>query len=236
MKINGLQQLTLVDYPGKVAATVFTAGCNMRCPYCHNASLVTHIDNTNTYTEDAIFDFMKKRKGKLDGICITGGEPLMQRNITDFIKNIKDLGFLVKLDTNGSYPAVLQQLIDRNLLDYVALDIKNSPEKYPLTVGIQNFDPSPVFESATILKHSNVPYELRTTLIHELHTTQDIIKIGELLKDTNHYYLQSFEDSGDLIGFSNIVEISTLSAPSKEKITEFQNILSQYIKNVIIRG
>ena len=151
MIINGLMKMTLLDFPGRVACTVFTAGCNMRCPFCHNALLVTDIHNEDRIEEDEFFSFLEKRKGLLDGVAITGGEPLLQKDIGDFIKRIKDTGFSVKLDTNGSFPGKLAEIIESGAVDYVAMDIKNSPEKYPVTVGVPDFDITPVKESVNIL-------------------------------------------------------------------------------------
>lgn len=236
MKINGLQKLTLLDYPEKLAATVFTAGCNLRCPFCHNATLVTQIENSDHYTEDEVLTFLKKRKGKLDGICITGGEPLIHNDIANFIKKVRELGFLIKLDTNGSFPEKLKSLLDKGLLDYVAMDIKNTPEKYALTVGIPDFDCTPVFESAKILMQGNTPYEFRTTLVHELHTAQDMKKIGQTLEKAKNYYLQSFEDSGDLVGFTKNAGISPLTALTKVETSKYQHILAQYIEHVEVRA
>ena len=140
MRIQGLQKLTLLDYPGKVACTVFTAGCNFRCPFCHNASLVTHMEENEDISEKEFFGFLEKRQGILDGVCVTGGEPLIWDDIRSFLERIKDLGYLVKLDTNGSFPGKLKQLIRANVVDYVAMDIKNSKEKYAQTIGIEDYD------------------------------------------------------------------------------------------------
>lgn len=235
MIINGLQKLSLVDYPSKLAATIFTAGCNLRCPFCHNASLVTHIQDSENYSEDEVIDFLKKRVGKLDGVCITGGEPLLHNDISNFIKKVRELGFLIKLDTNGYFTEHLKSLLDEGLLDYVAMDIKNCPVKYPLTVGIPNFDSTPVFESADILINGNIPYEFRTTLVKELHTEEDMHRIGQKLKGAKTYYLQSFEDSGDLVGLGKNSDIPTLSTLSRDKTDSYRDILSQYIEYVEVR-
>lgn len=182
MKIAGLQKLTLLDYPGKTAATVFTLGCNFRCPFCHNADLVTPTSNKPSLVllpEEEFFAFLKKRQGLLDGVCITGGEPTLQHDLADFCKQIKDLGFLVKLDTNGSHPAILQHLLDNNLVDYVAMDIKNCPAHYAETVGLGatnnasskfNFEIQPIEESISLLLQGTIPFEFRTTVVGQLHT------------------------------------------------------------------
>ena len=234
MLICGLQKLSLLDYPEKLAATVFTGGCNMRCPFCHNALLVTRVSESETFSEEEVLSFLKKRIGILDGVCITGGEPLLQSDLEDFIVEIRRLNFKIKLDTNGTFPLKLSALLDKGLIDYVAMDIKNSPEKYPLTVGLPDFDVRPVFESANILMNSPVAYEFRTTLVREYHTFEDIEKIGRLLAGAKNYYLQNFEDSGDLVGSGDISPVlSAFPPPDAEHCRE---ILSKYVENVKIRN
>ncbi len=229
MIIQGLQKLTLLDYPGKVACTVFTAGCNLRCPFCHNAGLVTHIDRENALGEDALFAFLKKRKGILDGVCITGGEPLLQNGMSDFIRKIRELGYAVKLDTNGCFPEKLAELIDEGLLDYVAMDIKNSPEKYGETVGIEEFDTSDVFKSVEILKAGRVPYEFRTTVVSGIHTAKDIENIGKWLCGAQKYFIQEFIDSGDVI-------CDGLSAVSREEMAKMLDTARKFIPSAELRG
>lgn len=199
MNIHGFQKMTLLDYPGKVACTVFTAGCNLRCPFCHNAFLVTEIDNSNRVDQSELLEYIKKRKTILDGVCITGGEPLLYDDTIDFISEIKDIGVSVKLDTNGTFPDRLRKILDASLVDYVAMDIKNSPEKYAATVGIDSFDLAPIYESIGILKSSGIEYEFRTTVVKEFHEADDFRKIGKLISGAKHYYLQNFVDSGNLI-------------------------------------
>lgn len=228
MKILGLQKLTLLDYPGKTACTVFTAGCNLRCPFCHNAMLVTDIDESQEIEKDDVLKFLKSRRGLLDGVCITGGEPLLQRDISDFVKAIKELGFLVKLDTNGTFPDKLQELISQNLVDYVAMDIKNCKEKYAETTGIIDFDVSPIEKSIEILKNSTISYEFRTTVVKEFHAEEDIIKIGQWIGDSD-YYLQNFVDSGNLI-------CSGLNSVSEEELHKMLNFVEPFVKNAQIRG
>ncbi len=200
MKINGFQKLTLLDFPGKVACIVFTAGCNFRCPFCHNASLVTHIDDSEVFSENEILDYLKKRTGIIDGVCITGGEPLLQPDLEDFIKKIKCMGFAVKLDTNGSSPEKLISLIEKGLLDYVAMDIKNSKEKYPLTAGVDNLNLSDIEKSVSYLLENHIPYEFRTTVVKDMHTPQDIVSIANWISGAEKYFLQNFVDSGDILG------------------------------------
>lgn len=210
MLILGLQKTTLVDFPRKVACTIFTGGCNLRCPFCHNSSLVLADKFPSSISEDEIFAFLKKRKGILDGVCITGGEPLIQPDIAKFISKIKDMGYLVKLDTNGCYPNKLKELVNQNLIDYVAMDIKNSPKRYAETVGIKDFDITPILDSVEFLLKGTVPFEFRTTIVKEFHDENSIIDIAKWIKGAPHYYLQDFVDSGDLLqsGLHKIDEIS----------------------------
>lgn len=201
MKICGFQKLTTLDFPDKIAATIFTHGCNLRCPFCHNASLV--LRNLPEISKDEILSYLKKRQGILDGVCITGGEPLLQNDLVDFITEIKKLGLLIKLDTNGAFPYQLQKILSLGIVDYVAMDLKNSPEKYPLTCGLKDKDPDEFFKSfkksIAILMSGKIDYEFRTTIVPELHTFSDIEKMGAEIRGAKRWYLQSFKDSGDLI-------------------------------------
>lgn len=196
MVINGLQKLTLLDFPEHTACTVFTGGCNMRCPFCHNAVLVTDPASQPVIDEREFFDFLKKRRGLLDGVAITGGEPTLMPDLSDFIKTIRELGFEVKLDTNGTRPDILAGLIEKRLVNYVAMDIKSSKEGYPKAVGIPNFDIAPVMESAAILMQNRIEYEFRTTVVKEIHDISDIESIGKWLNGAPRYFLQLFKDNG----------------------------------------
>lgn len=198
MKIEALQKLTLLDFPEKMAATVFTYGCNFRCPFCHNALLVTE-KSEGGISADEVLGFLSKRKGVLEGVCITGGEPLIQDDIEDFIKEIKDMGFSVKLDTNGTFPARLKGLVGKGLVDYVAMDIKNCREKYALTSGKAAVDISAVNESVSFLLSGAVPAEFRTTVVKSFHTTEDLLSIAGWISGCDRYFLQQFVDSGRLI-------------------------------------
>ncbi len=202
MIIQGLQKLTLLDFPGHTACTVYTAGCNFRCPFCHNASLVTHIDAQPVCTEDAFFSFLSKRQGLLDGVAVTGGEPLLQKDIIPFLKKIRALGFAVKLDTNGSKPDVLREIVGEGLVDYVAMDVKNTKEKYPLTAGIDEKMLADIEESIDFLLENHVDYEFRTTLVKNFHTKEDLAAMSQRLQGAKRWFLQSFKDSGDLIDAS----------------------------------
>lgn len=193
MILKGLQKTTLLDFPEKLACTVFTGGCNMRCPFCHNASLVVSPNENSDISEKEFFDFLAKRKNILDGVCITGGEPLLQKDIEAFMKKIKDMGFALKLDTNGAFPDRLKSLIDKGLVDYVAMDIKNSKEKYSMTAGI-DIDISKISESISLLLECNIPFEFRTTVVKELHSHDDLVAISEWISGAKAYFLQSFTD------------------------------------------
>lgn len=199
MVIQGLQKLTLLDYPGQVACTVFTAGCNFRCPFCHNASLVIDTYHNENIPEGEVFAFLKKRQGILDGVCVSGGEPLIQHGIEHFLKQIKELGYAVKLDTNGSFPDKLERAVEEGLVDYVAMDIKNSRENYGRTVGIVDYDIQNIQKSVNFLLSDRVPYEFRTTVVQEFHQRSDFESIAEWIRGAQRYYLQQFVDSGDLI-------------------------------------
>ena len=226
----GLQKLTLLDYPGKVACTLFTKGCNFRCPFCHNASLVVRADEQQMYTNDEILAFLRKRQGILDGVAITGGEPTLMSGLYDFIAQVKDMGYSVKLDSNGTRPDVLKKLILNGLVDYVAMDIKNSPEKYAYTCGLpENYDLSKIEESKNLLMEGRVDFEFRTTVAKPFHTEEDFFKIGEWLKGSEKYFLQQFKDSGDIIG----QEISSFNEREMEK---FLNVLLPFVPNTQLRG
>lgn len=203
MIIRGLQKTTLLDFPEKLACTVFTGGCNFRCPFCHNASLVLNSGAIEEIPEDEFFSYLSRRKGVLDGVCITGGEPLLNSDIFEFIKKIRSYGLLVKLDTNGSMPDRLEALLDAGLVDYVAMDIKNAPTKYALTAGVDEY-PAEIERSIDIIIKKAPEYEFRTTVVRELHEKEDIIKIANRIKNAKKYFLQSYVDSGDIIssGFS----------------------------------
>lgn len=228
--IVGLQKLTLLDFPGRVACTLFTRGCNFRCPFCHNASLVVRAEEQKPYSNAEILAFLKKRQGILDGVCITGGEPTLMRDLPEFIAEIKALGYAVKLDTNGTRPYVLDRLISEGLVDYVAMDIKNSPQKYALTVGLpENYDLTPIMESKEILMKGRVDFEFRTTVAKPFHSEEDFIKIGEWLKGDEKYFLQQFKDSGDIIG-------QEISSFNESEMGKFLNLLLPFVPNAQLRG
>ncbi len=230
MNIYGLQKTTLLDYPGRVACTVFTGGCSFKCPFCHNASLV--YKTADIIDSDKITDFLIKRSGILDGICISGGEPLMSDDIFDFIRFAHGLGYSIKLDTNGCFPSALKRLVSEGLIDYVAMDFKNSPRRYAETVGLSSLDMSPIYESADFLMSGAVDYEFRTTVVSELHDAASMRELAERLAGAKRYFLQSFVDSGDIIG----KKTKNLSAVSDDTLEVFLEIVREYIPNAQIRG
>lgn len=227
MIIEGLQKLTLLDYPGHMACVVYTKGCNFACPFCQNSSLITCDKAKGRIPETDIFEYLEKRKGILEGVVITGGEPLIQRDIKKFIKNIKDMGFLVKLDTNGSNPEILKTLIDEKLVDYVAMDIKNVFSKYDLNIGkktrIENIE-----RSIAILKEEKVDYEFRTTIIKEFNTIEDICKVCKMVGPHSKYFLQNFEDSSDVLNHS-------LHGFTHDELVGIKERLKGEFPNVVIR-
>lgn len=229
MQIHGFAKTTLLDYPRHVASTIFTGGCNFRCPFCQNGDLVLHPAEVPLIPETEILETLEKRRSIIDGVCITGGEPTLQSDLKDFIIKLKDMGFLVKLDTNGYRPEVLEELLHEHLLDYVAMDIKNCPEKYPMTCGISHTDMAKIDHSVQLLLQKTIPFEFRTTVVRQFHTKEDFEKIGQWIQGADAYYLQSYQDSDRVIspGFSPY---------SKEELLEIQQLLLPYIPTVELRG
>lgn len=229
VKIYGLQKLTLLDYPGHVAATIFTGGCNFRCPFCHNRSLVFLNENDAEIEQNDVVEFLKTRTKILDGVCITGGEPLLHSGLKDFIKEIKELGLKVKLDTNGSSYEKLKELVEEGLVDYVAMDIKNCPKNYLPTIGLTKYDLSEVEKVKNYLLEDHVDYEFRTTVVKQFHDVNKIVKIGEWINGAKRYYLQNFEDHGTCIE-------QGLEAVSKETLESMKDACKPYVKQIDIRG
>ena len=231
MEIKGLQKTTLLDYPEKLAATVFLGGCNFKCPFCHNATLVILPNEVDSISEDEFFSYISKRKGVLDGVCVTGGEPLLSSGITEFIKKIKSLGLLVKLDTNGSFPDKLESLLDQKLVDYVAMDIKNCKEKYAITSGINANSEyiEKADRSIDIIMQKAPDYEFRTTVVRELHTIEDIVKIANRIKSAKKYFLQTYVDSGNTIKLG-------YSAYSASEMLEILEIAKKELPVTVLRG
>ena len=228
MKMHGLQKMTLLDYPGRVACTVFLGGCDFRCPFCHNYELVD--GSAPALMEDGeLFAFLEKRRGLLDGVAVTGGEPCLRPDLPELLSRIKVLGYDVKLDTNGAHPGLLKALIDQKLVDYVAMDIKNSPEKYARTVGLETLDLAPVRQSVELLLSDVVDYEFRTTVVDELHEERDFEAIGPWIAGARRYFLQAFTDR-DSVPYGN------LHAPSREKMERCAEVAKPFVTEICLRG
>ena len=226
--ISGLQKLTLLDFPGRVACTVFLGGCNLRCPFCHNASLVVPHGAAPHMDEEAFFAFLKKRQGILDGVCVTGGEPLLQPAVGEFLARIRDLGFLCKLDTNGTLPDRLAPILASRSVDYVAMDLKNAFDGYQKAVGVE-IDPQRVRESMEMIRTCGIEHEFRTTVVKGIHTEDDIVEMAKAVGDSP-YFLQGFIDSGDLIDGAN------LSAFSAEEMAALRDRALPFAPLCRIRG
>lgn len=231
LKIGGLMRMSLLDYPGEVACTVFMSGCNFKCPYCHNRDLVFIPENYEFVEPEYILSFLEKRKSLLDAVCISGGEALLQKNLISLISRIREIGYKIKLDTNGYYPDRLQEIVESGLIDYVAMDVKNTPEKYAASVGMNtdSFDIGPIRRSMEYLKNGTVPFEFRTTVVREFHTAEDLEKIAEWIGSCDHYYLQKFEDSGNTIQ-------SGFTAYEDEEMQEMLARVRKHIPAAELRG
>lgn len=232
MRISGIQKLTLLDFPGHIAATLFTPGCDLRCPFCHNSSLVKDSGELEYYP-DEVLAFLKSRVGKLQGVCVTGGEPLMQEDLADFLRSVRELGLAVKLDTNGTYPKRLSAIYDEGLIDYAAMDLKNGPSSWAKTAGMSGRAAEELWantlESMEIIKNSGVPYEFRTTVVRELHSPEDMEELGQLAKGAQAYYLQQFTDSGDILS-------EGFSAWDRDTMQRYLEIVRKYVPHAQLRG
>ena len=228
MTINGMQKLTLLDYPGNVACLIFTQGCNFRCPFCHNSGLLDMNNNCEKIDEKEVFKYLEKRKGLLDGVCISGGEPLLQKDIEYFIRKVKDLGYKVKLDTNGSSPKKLKQLIEEGLIDYVAMDIKNDFLNYDKTAGIcTNIDN--IKKSIEIIENSNIEYEFRTTIVKQFHDVGKLEKIIQYIGPNARYYIQNYQDCSSVLQRG-------LDGFDEEELLNIKNTLGVKYPNLVVRG
>jgi pyruvate formate lyase activating enzyme len=228
LNIHGLQKMTLLDFPGAVACTVFLGGCDFRCPYCHNAELLDP-NFPPLMDETELLAFLKKRQGLLDGVCITGGEPLLRQELPTLLGEIRALGYKIKLDTNGAHPAQLRRILDAGLADYVAMDIKNSPERYAETIGRAQFDVAPIRESVRLLTAGDTDYEFRTTVVAELHGEEDIRAIGRWIAGARRYFLQPFTDR-------ETVPLAGLSAPTQAQLDRFLAIAREFVPETQLRG
>lgn len=232
MILGGLQKLTLVDYPGKLAATVFTVGCNFRCPFCHNPELVIPSGEfqRGVLSEEDFFKFLKQRQGKLEGVCITGGEPTVQKGILDFLRKIKELGFLVKLDSNGTNPEILKEAFASKLLDFVAMDIKNSLDNYTKACGTE-IETSKIAKSVELIRNSGIDYEFRTTVVPGIHALEDFISIGKWLHGTERFALQEYRNEGKIL---NEKLMKSLNG-EKLDLEVIKKMLEKDFKKVVIR-
>jgi len=229
VKVHGFNKLTLLDYPGRLACTIFLGHCNFRCPFCHNAGLVLDPENEPVIPIEEILGTLKKRKGILDGVCITGGEPTVHKKLPEFIQQIKKMDYSVKLDTNGTNPQMVQDMVKAGLVDYVAMDIKNAPDKYGETAGIARVDLEAVNETVEFLKSGKVDYEFRTTVTRELHKKEDFLKIRKWLSGSRRYFLQAYKESEQVIH-------PVYSSYSREQLENFRQLLLEEISQVEIRG
>lgn len=229
MNIYGFQTLTLLDYPGFVACTVFLGHCNFRCPFCQNGNLVLHPEREPLIDEETVFSHLEKRKGLLDGVCITGGEPTLESELPDFLGKVREMGYRIKLDTNGYRPEVLEVLLRKKLLDYVAMDIKNSPGRYAGTAGLPGLDVLRIQDSVELLKKGETDYEFRTTVARELHGREELLQIGRWLAGSRRYFLQNYRDSDAVI-------CPEFTGYSREQLERFREMLLPLIPEVGIRG
>ncbi len=228
MKIHGLMKMTLLDFPEKVACTVFLGGCDMRCPYCHNWELIDG-NAPAIMEEEELYRFLEGRKGLLDGVVFTGGEPTLRKDLMQVMQHVRDMGFAIKLDTNGNHPDRLKEIVESGLIDYVAMDIKNCPEKYGMTIGLPQFDPARIMESVDYLLQGTIDFEFRTTVLKQYHDEDSFQKIGPWIKGAPRYYLQGFVDR-------DTVPVKGLEAHSKEQMERFLEIVTPYVGVAELRG
>ncbi len=228
MKIHGLQKMTLLDFPGRVACTVFLGFCDFRCPYCHNFELIDGSAPAIMDVEE-LYSFLEKRKGLLDGVAVTGGEPTLNPDLPEMLRRVRAMGFKTKLDTNGNHPDVLKAILEEGLIDYCAMDVKNSPAKYARTIGLERIDLTNIRTSIDLLRNSSIDYEFRTTVVQEFHEAADFEEIGKMIEGAKHYYLQCFTDR-ESVPFGN------LHAPSAEDLRHYAEIARKYVKDSQTRG
>lgn len=228
MVIHGLQKMTLLDFPGKVACTVFLGWCDFRCPFCHNWELIDGSAPAEL-DDEKLTDFLKKRRGLLEGVAITGGEPMLNKDLPELLRKIRKLGYLTKVDTNGNHPEMLREIIDEKLADYIAMDVKNSRERYAQTIGLDKFDISNIEKSIGLIMGSSSDYEFRTTCVEELHDEESFREIGEMIQGADRYFIQKFTDR-------DTVHFDGLHAPSDDKMRELLDIIRPYVKSAELRG
>ena len=240
MQIHGFNKTTLLDYPEHIAATVFTGGCNFRCPFCHNGELVLDPAGQPAISEEEVLSYLKKRQGILQGVCVTGGEPTLQKDLKEFLQKIKELGYPIKLDTNGYMPGVLWDLLQEHLIDYVAMDIKASRENYARAAGLKNMDLSRIEESIGILKSSGIPYEFRTTVVKGIHTVGEFEEIGRWIEGCPAYYLQNYQENDNCLYRMTQAEDDSAESPfgafSGEELEQMAELARKYVGKVVLRG
>ncbi len=230
MEFAAMQKLTILDFPGTVACILFTKGCNFRCPFCHNAALVTPMDAEPTVDETEVLQFLKSRQGLLEGVVITGGEPMLHKELPAFLAKVKDLGYKVKVDTNGSRPDMLKQAVCDGLIDYAAMDIKNAPDQYAKTIGLSEIDMQDIEKSKNFLMEDHVTYEFRTTVVKGIHTGDDLERLAQWIEGAKAYFLQGFKDSGQLLAPEG------LGTFTEQEMNEFAEQIKPYVPSVRVRG
>ena len=226
MIIRAVQKFSAVDYPGLLCATVFTPGCNLRCPFCHNGSLV--LSDEPNLREEVVFEFLESRKKKLDAVCLSGGEPLLQKGVEEFFRKVKEMGFKTKLDTNGTKPQYLKELLSSGVVDYVAMDIKNSPAKYAETVGVKAFNLSDIYKSIEVLKSSGVEHEFRTTVTKTFHDEKSLLEASHMIEGASQWYLQTYRES------ENVID-KTVEGYSEEEMKSLFELLRKTVPFVKLR-
>ena len=240
MEIHGFNKTTLLDYPEHIAATVFTGGCNFRCPFCHNGELVLNPAGQPSISEEEVLSYLKKRQGILQGVCVTGGEPTLQKDLKEFLRKIKEFGYPVKLDTNGYMPGILWDLMQERLIDYVAMDLKASRENYAKAVGLKTMDLSRIEESIGILKSSGIPYEFRTTVVKGIHTVEEFEEIGRWIEGCPAYYLQNYQENDNCLyrmtQTGNESAESPFGAFSGDELEQMAELARKYVGKVVLRG
>lgn len=229
MLICGYEKFSMVDYDGKIACTVFTGGCNFRCPFCHNGALVVGNVSKQGDMQEEVFDYLEKRKGLVDAVCVSGGEPTLQPDIKDFLRKVRAMGYSIKLDTNGYRPDVLKEIIEEGLVDYIAMDVKNSPQKYALTTGLKNVNIDDILLSISMVISSKINHEFRTTLIKEFHTEEDMRAIADMIKGAQKYFMQKYKDDDECIrhGFNSI---------DKQEVEKFKTYFERHVQTIGLRG
>ncbi len=228
MVIHGLQKMTLLDFPGKVACTIFLGWCDFRCPFCHNWELIDGSAPAEL-NDVELLSFLRKRQGLLEGVAVTGGEPMLNKELPQLLRDIRALGYKTKMDTNGNHPEMLKLIIDEKLADYIAMDVKNSRDRYAQTVGFEKFDTADIEKSIRLIMESGLEYEFRTTCVRELHDEESFRGIGEMIQGAGKYFIQKFTDR-------DTVHFGGLSAPENDEMRRYLDIIRPFVKSAELRG